>query len=178
MIIMSQPGLSIGALAMHTNTNVPTIRYYEEIGLLPQAQRSTNGRRFYRDADLMRVTFIKRCRDFGFPIEQVKELVNLFEDGDRSCIEVRDMAQRHLDSVRAKLEKIQQLEASLLSFVESCDEACCQGVTRNCTMIEDLSAVDPDGSATRQGGCCAAPPRQNMQFTAVESTTFKQIRRA
>lgn len=100
---MSPSNLTIGALAMHTRTNVPTIRYYEEIGLLPQAQRSANGRRYYRDTDLKRLTFIKRCRDFGFPIEQVRELVKLFEDGDRSCIEVRDLAQVHLDTVRAKL---------------------------------------------------------------------------
>lgn len=157
---MSHPVLAIGALALHTDTNVPTIRYYEEIGLLPQPQRSANGRRYYRDADLTRLTFIKRCRDFGFPIEQVRELVSLFEDGDRSCIEVRDLAQLRLDDVRAKLEKMRQLEASLVSFVESCDAACCKGATKDCAMMQDLSVLEPHRSATRQGGCCAAPPLQ------------------
>ena len=60
--------LTIGALATQARTNVPTIRYYEEIGLLPQAERGSNGHRYYREADLRRLTFIKRCRDFGFPI--------------------------------------------------------------------------------------------------------------
>ncbi|WP_251031424.1 MerR family transcriptional regulator [Paraburkholderia strydomiana] len=78
--VMSQSSLTIGALASETNTNVPTIRYYEEIGLLPHAQRAANGHRYYQDSDLKRLTFIKRCRDFGFPIEQVRELVRLFED--------------------------------------------------------------------------------------------------
>lgn len=174
---MSYSSLTIGALAMHTNTNVPTIRYYEEIGLLPQAQRSANGRRYYRDVDLKRLTFIKRCRDFGFPIERVRELIKLFEDGDRSCIEVRDLAQMHLDTVRAKLEEMRQLEASLVSFVESCDEVCCQGSTRDCNIIEDLSAIEPSMSAARQAGCCTTPRQQKKNVASVESTAFKQVRR-
>ncbi len=154
---MSQSNLTIGVLASQTNTNVPTIRYYEEIGLLPRAQRASNGHRYYRDADLKRLTFIKRCRDFGFPIEQVRELAALFEDGDRACIEVRDMAQSHLNTVREKLKEMRQLEASLAAFVASCDEGCCTGPTRDCAIIEDLSAVEtvlkPAGS-----GCCGSTP--------------------
>ena len=57
---------------------------------------------------MKRLTFIKRCRDFGFPIEQVRELFRLFEDGDRACIEARNLAQTHLDAVRAKLEEMRQ----------------------------------------------------------------------
>lgn len=174
---MSQPSLTIGTLATHTNTNVPTIRYYEEIGLLPQARRSANGRRYYWDADLKRLTFIKRCRDFGFPIEQVRELVKLFEDGDRACIEVRDLAQMHLNTVRGKLEEMRRLEATLVSFVESCDEACCQGSTKNCAIIEDLSAVEPGMSSGRQGGCSTAPLKEMEKVAPVESTAFTQIRR-
>lgn len=174
---MPHSSLTIGALATHTSTNVPTIRYYEEIGLLPQAQRSANGRRYYRDADLKRLSFIKRCRDFGFPIEQVRELVKLFEDGDRSCIEVRDLAQMHLDTVRAKLEEMRQLEAGLASFVESCDEACCQGATRDCAIIVDLSAVEPDISAAHPGGCCITTPHEKKKVVTVGSPAFKQIRR-
>lgn len=174
---MSQPNLTIGTLATHTGTNVPTIRYYEEIGLLPRAQRSANGRRYYRDADLKRLSFIKRCRDFGFPIDQVRELARLFEDGDRACIDVRNLAQTRLDTVRAKLEEMRQLEASLASFVESCDEACCQGATRDCAIIEDLAAVESGISVARQGGCCATSPPQEKKGAPVVATAFKEIRR-
>lgn len=164
---MSQENLTIGVLASQTKTNVPTIRYYEEIGLLPRAQRASNGHRYYRDADLKRLTFIKRCRDFGFPIEQVRELVVLFEDGDRACIEVRDMALIHLNTVRDKLEEMRQLEASLAAFVASCDEDCCTGPTRDCAIIEDLSAIElmlkPAGS-----GCCGSPAVSTLS-TKVES---------
>ena len=138
---MSQ--LTIGMLATQTKTNVPTIRYYEEIGLLPHADRGSNGHRYYRDADLRRLTFIKRCRDFGFPIEQVRELVKLFEDGDRSCLEVREIAQMHLDAVRTRLVEMRQLETSLQSFVASCDDTCCKTFGSN-EAIRELS----DGGST------------------------------
>jgi DNA-binding transcriptional MerR regulator len=147
---MKNGNLSIGTLAERTQCTVPAIRYYEEIGLLPHAARSANGRRYYGDADQKRLLFIKRCRDFGFPIEQVRNLVSVFEDGDRSCVEVRDVAQDHLNAVRAKIAKFRQLEASLVAFVESCDDACSGGTAKDCTIIEDLS------STTSQSGraCC------------------------
>jgi len=142
---MNQSDLTIGALSAKTHCSVPTIRYYEKIGLLPSPGRASNGHRYYRDADLKRLTFIKRCRDFDFPIEQVHELVALFEDGDRACAEVRNMAQARLDQVRAKLAEMRQLEASLASFVSSCDAACGGGLTKDCVIIEDLST--PGGHA-------------------------------
>lgn len=158
---MSQSNLTIGTLASRTSTTVPTIRYYEEIGLLPHAQRAMSGHRNYREDDLIRLTFIKRCRDLGFPIEQVRELVKLFEDGDRSCNEVRDMAQVQLDALRVKLKQMQQLEASLVAFVNNCSEATCgDGTTRNCTIIEDWSAVDSDVSQGAAISCCQASARK------------------
>ncbi|MDB5823424.1 MAG: MerR family transcriptional regulator [Herminiimonas sp.] len=172
---MSQ--LTIGALATQTNTNVPTIRYYEEIGLLPRAHRAANGHRYYNNADLKRLTFIKRCRDLGFPIEQVRELVELFEQGDRSCVEVRDMAQVHLDAVRSRLEEMRQLEASLTAFVASCDEACCKGPTRDCAIIVDLSAVKPTLQAASSASCCEAPSTSSEQAKVAKLFKFSEARR-
>lgn len=175
---MPLPGLTIGALASQTSTNVPTIRYYEEIGLLPKAERAANGHRYYRDGDLKRLGFIRRCRDFGFPIEQVRELVKLFEDGGRACIEVRDLAQTHLDAVRAKLEEMRQLEASLAGFVASCDAACCKGPTRDCTIIEDLAAADAARNAAAQdAACCPAPSKHAKRKTPAKTSAFNEIRR-
>jgi DNA-binding transcriptional MerR regulator len=157
---MPQPHLTIGALASQTSINVPTIRYYEDIGLLPKAERAANGHRYYREADLKRLTFIKRCRDFGFPIEQVRELLGLFEDGNRACVEARDIAQTHLDAVRMKLEEMRQLEASLVGFMDSCDEACCTGTISECAMIEDLSAAERvRRTAGARAGCCSDSQR-------------------
>lgn len=170
---MSQPNLTIGALSAHTGCNVPTIRYYEQIGLLPPPQRASNGRRYYRDADLTRLTFIKRCRDFGFPIEQVRELASLFEDGERPCVEVRDMAQEHLDTVRAKLDALRQLEATLEAFVDRCTAACIGGTTRHCVIIDDLSSAEDKSDNRSSASCCggaasAIPPKRVVTATELK----------
>lgn len=131
--------LTIGRLAQRSGTNPPTIRYYEQIGLLKRADRKDGGHRVYGDADLRRLTFIRRCRDFGFPIEQVRSLVDLLENGDRSCVEARDLAQDNLDAVRAKLKDLQALEASLMQLVNDCEAACVGGPGPDCVILEDLS---------------------------------------
>jgi DNA-binding transcriptional MerR regulator len=143
---MTVPNLPIGTLSSQAGCSIPTIRYYEKIGLLPSPDRASNGHRYYREGDLKRLTFIRRCRDFGFPIEEVRELVDLFEDGDRACLEVRDLAQARLADVRTKLEEMRQLETSLAAFVGTCSAACGGGLTRNCVIIDDLSL--PEGTAT------------------------------
>ena len=88
--------LSIGFVARQTGCTVPTIRYYEEIGLLPPAGRTEAGQRQFDERTIRRLGFIRRCRDFGFSIEQVRELVGLVDASDRPCAEVRDIAATHL----------------------------------------------------------------------------------
>lgn len=131
--------LKIGALAERTGTSTPTVRYYEEIGLLPRASRREGGQRSYGDEDVKRLTFIRRCRDFGFSIEQVRSLVALMQDRKRSCMEARDMAQSHLDVVRVKLEELKALERTIASFVESCDASCAGGPGPDCVILGDLA---------------------------------------
>lgn len=143
------PGLKIGTLAERTGTNAPTIRYYEEIGLLPRADRQDGGQRRYSDEDVKRLTLIRRCREFGFPIEQVRSLVTLAQDPDRSCLEARDLAREHLMAVRTKLRKLKALERSIASFVASCETACAGGPGPDCTILEDLAK--PSGRAKVAG---------------------------
>ena len=145
------PNRSIGVVAQQTGCSVPTIRYYEEIGLLPPGPRTDAGRRVYGDAAIGRLTFIRRCRDFGFSIEQVRELVSLVDQPDRPCLEVRDIAARHLDQVREKLAELQALEASMTQFVNSCDTACAGGTAVDCAILEDLSLP----LAATRAACCA-----------------------
>lgn len=161
---MADLRLTIGALSLQTHCNIPTIRYYEQIGLLPRPNRESNGHRYYREPDLRRLTFIKRCRDFGFPIEQVRELASLYEDGERDCIEVREAAQLHLEQVRAKIAEMRQLETALAEFVCSCDAACVGGPTKDCVIIEDMTTTE--GKAAVRTSCCPAPE------TASAATTF------
>lgn len=132
--------LKIGALAARTGTNAPTIRYYEEIGLLPQPGRREGGQRAYGEDDVKRLTFIRRCRDFGFPIDQVRTLATLVQDRDRSCTEARDLAQQHLTALRTKLVELRALERSIASFVENCDASCAGGPGPDCVILDDLAS--------------------------------------
>jgi DNA-binding transcriptional MerR regulator len=140
------PRLTIGALAKAAGVSTPTIRYYEEIGLLPLAGRSTSGQRTYDRDDVARITFIKRCRDFGFSIDQVRQLAGLSISRDKDCAGVREVARLHLDEVRERLAALKELERSLGSFVAACDSACAGGPGIDCVIFKDLA--DPSN------GCC------------------------
>lgn len=153
--------ISIGLLARQAGCSVPTIRYYEDIGLLPAVPRTEGGRRVYGKETVRRLSFIRRCRDFGFSIEQVRELVGLVDEPSRPCVEVREVAAKHLAQVRDKLAELQALERSMAAFVGSCDTACAGGAAVDCTILEDLASPGDTpllyASAkpnTQAGACC------------------------
>ncbi len=151
---------TIGWLATQTGCSVPTIRYYEEIGLLPAATRREGGHRVYSDADLRRLAFIRRCRDFGFPIVHIRELVGLVGAPERDCTAARDVAQLHLTEVRRKLKEWRALERSLNAFVENCTAQCAGGPAGECVILEDLampSSVACCGSETAPVTNCCGP---------------------
>jgi DNA-binding transcriptional MerR regulator len=144
------PAHSIGAASRQAGCSVPTIRYYEEVGLLPAAARTEGNRRHYDDAAIRRLSFIRRCRDFGFTIGQVRELVGLVDQPGRNCVEVRDVAQAHLASVQKKLAELQLLKASLSAFVGNCNAACVGGPAVDCTILDDLAMPIPAATVS----CC------------------------
>jgi Cu(I)-responsive transcriptional regulator len=150
---------SIGAASRQTGCSVPTIRYYEDVGLLPAAARTEGNQRHYDDAAVRRLAFIRRCRDFGFSIEQVRELVGLVDHPDRDCVEVRDIAQAQLQEVQRKLAELQALQAALSAFVCSCDAACAGGPAADCTILEDLatpaSVAQPAPAPPPARSCCS-----------------------
>lgn len=131
--------LTIGALAKAAGVSAPTIRYYEEIGLIPRASRSPGGQRAYGETDIERLTFIRRCRDFGFSIDQVRLLADLSVSPDRDCTEVGDIARAHLDEVRRKLAELRELEKSLKVFVDRCETLCSGGPGRDCVVFTDIT---------------------------------------
>jgi MerR family copper efflux transcriptional regulator len=134
------PDMRIGVLARLAGTSAPTIRYYEEIGLLPRATRQDGLQRRYGEDDVRRVTFIRRCREFGFSIDHVRELLMLLDDPTRRCTEVRNIAQAQLDSVRIKLVELRKLEAMLVEFVDRCATAC---VGAECVPLARLASRAP-----------------------------------
>lgn len=131
--------MRIGQLAERTGTNTPTIRYYEEIGLLPRPNREHGGQRSYDSDDVKRLTFIRQCREFGFPIGQVRTLATLTQDRERSCLEARDLAREQLVTVRARLAELKALEETIAELVRSCDATCAGGPGPDCIILEELS---------------------------------------
>jgi DNA-binding transcriptional MerR regulator len=130
--------MRIGLLASQTGTTVPTIRYYEEIGLLRPAIRQSGGQRTYDNEDARRLAFIRRCRAFDFPIDEVRSLLSLMQDGGSSCTAARDLAQVQLDKVKRKLAELKALEATFASMVAGCDSQCVGGPAPDCVILDDL----------------------------------------
>jgi DNA-binding transcriptional MerR regulator len=126
--------LRIGTLAERTGTTVPTIRYYEEIGLLRPAARS-GGQRTYDHEDVRRLSFIRRCRDFEFSIPEVRSLLSLVQDR-RSCIEARNLAEGHLVALRRKLAELKALETTIALLVSECDASCAGGPASDCVILQ------------------------------------------
>lgn len=155
--------LAIGDLANRTGLAVSAIRYYEEIGLIPTATRRPSGHRVYSAASQELLTLIRRCRDFGFTLDDTKALASLASSKERDCVEARDLAQSHLDEVRAKLSELKALERSLSAFVTACDEGCAGGPAPECSILRDLGSTDSRlaakpakaaKAAPAKGGCC------------------------
>lgn len=127
--------LSIGQLAKDGGVKVQTIRYYEQIGLIPPAYRTAGNHRQYsmRHVDLLK--FIRHGRALGFSLDEVRELLALREAPDRACGEVDEIAKRHLVDVEEKISQLQGLQAELKSMIKQC----AGGTVSSCRIIEVLS---------------------------------------
>ncbi len=125
---------SIGDLAKATETKVETIRYYERIGLLPEPGRTSGNYRSYSDEHLGRLSFVRRARDLGFSIEQVRALLSLSDLQDRSCATVNAIAREHLEEVERKISDLKKLRSELDALIKKCDH----GTIADCHIIEAL----------------------------------------
>lgn len=132
--------IQIGELARRSGCNVETIRYYERIALLPSPARSAGRYRLYNPAEVRRLAFVRRARELGFTLGEVRALLALSaQDGSEACAEVRQLAAGHLAEVRAKLADLKSMESVLADAVRRCDA----GERAGCPLIEALSAVSP-----------------------------------
>lgn len=113
--------LSIGSLAAEAGVHVQTLRYYEHEGLLTPSARTPGGQRRYADADRRRLHFIRHAREFGFTIDQVRELLELAADPDRSCAEIDAIARRHRDAVQRRIALLTELEQELDRMIRDCE---------------------------------------------------------
>lgn len=136
---MGDAVITIGHLARTTDTKVETIRYYERIGLLPMPERTQGNYRSYTHGHLRRLSFIRRCRDLGFTIEQVRGLLDLAEQRDRSCEAVDVIAREHLGEVERKIADLTALRCELEDLIGRCRNA---GTVAECRIIEALAPAD------------------------------------
>lgn len=112
--------LTIGGLSAASGCKIETIRFYERSGLLPAPPRTGGGHRVYDEDHLRRLTFIRRARELGFTLDDVRALLALADREGGTCAEVRDVTMRHLLDVRAKLADLRRLERVLAATVAGC----------------------------------------------------------
>lgn len=145
---------TIGALSKATACQVETIRFYERIGLLPAPKRSPGGYRLYGGAHVTRLTFIRRARELGFSLDEIRTMLRLADERERPCAEVRVVASAHLHDVRAKIADLREMERVLRATVARC----ARGTGSDCPLIEALSR--PAGASGDPPGVADEPRRR------------------
>ena len=126
---------SIGDLACEASTKVETIRYYEKIGLMPKTARTAGNHRAYSAAHRDRLSFIRHARELGFPLDDIRTLLDLSDSPDAPCAGADEIASRHLVGVRSRIARLQALEAELARMVDDC----CSQTVAGCRVIEVLA---------------------------------------
>jgi DNA-binding transcriptional MerR regulator len=129
--------LTIGELSRRTGVKIPTIRWYEQAGLIEEPGRTAGNQRRYGDADLERLAFIRHARDLGLGIEAIRELIELGGHPERPCADADRIAATHLDNVRARIARLRRLEKELARI------AACKGDTiGECHVLKALADHD------------------------------------
>ncbi len=123
-----------GELAQRSGCNIETVRFYEKHELLPAPPRTAGGHRDYAPEHLKRLTFIRRSRELGFTLDQIRSLLALVDGGAWTCAEVRAMTLRHLDEVRRKIADLQKLAVILEDMAAQCD----RGAVPECPIVDLL----------------------------------------
>ncbi|HEX6999627.1 MAG TPA: heavy metal-responsive transcriptional regulator [Gammaproteobacteria bacterium] len=133
--------MTIGRLATVAGVNIDTVRYYERSGLLPPPRRRSSGYREYGAADVARLRFIRRAKELGFTLEEIRELLALSSDAQGDMQEVKSKAQARLRQVERKIAELQRVRRGLERLIEACPG---RGELRSCPIVAALSD-SPEG---------------------------------
>ena len=148
--------MNIGQAAKFSGVSAKMIRYYEQIGLIPQAIRSDAGYRHYSSSDVHSLRYIRRARDLGFSVEQISELLVLWRDRDRASADVKAMALSHVAGLKAKIAELQAMAQTLEHLADHC-----HGNDRpDCPIIADLA--EPTAAAAAEQ--CSQAPHRTPRF--------------
>lgn len=127
--------MNIGKAAEASGVSAKMIRYYESVGLIPEAARTEAGYRDYSEKDVQHLRFIRRARDLGFSVEQMNELVTLWQDRGRASADVKKLAMAHVAELERKAQKLQEMSRALTHLAEHC-----HGDDRpDCPIINELA---------------------------------------
>jgi len=127
--------LTIGKLSKKADTKVQTVRYYEQIGLMPEPIRSSGNQRLYNENHLKRLLFIRHSRDLGFHLEAIRDLLTLADDPRHTCAEADAIARVHLKEVESRIHRLEVLRIELERMIKQCDGE----IIADCRIIEVLS---------------------------------------
>lgn len=137
--------MNIGQAAKASGVSAKMIRYYESTGLIRPPDRSEAGYRHFSDADVHALRFVRRARDLGFTVEQIGELLALWQDRSRKSGDVKKVAMRHVVALKRKIEELECMAATLTKLA-----SCCHGDERpDCPILEDLSSAEVAISKTK-----------------------------
>lgn len=125
----------IGEVSRKTDVHIETIRYYERIGIMPVPRRSVGKQRLYDEAQIKRLNFIKRSRELGFSLNEIRSLMALNDDDKLTCSEVHSLTIDHLKHVRGKIARLRDIQTTLENMAEQCS----RGNVPECPIIETLS---------------------------------------
>ena len=132
--ITKKRGYQIGKISRMTGVNIETIRYYERIDIMPEPDRTPGGTRQYNHEQLKRLFFIKRSRELGFSIEEIRALLAMVDSREYSCADIHQMTVAHLSEVQSKIADLKKLEKALKQMAAECS----RGDVPECPIVETL----------------------------------------
>ncbi len=139
--ITASRAMSIGELSRDTGVNIETIRYYERIDVMPKPARTDGGHRAYDSIQLKRLAFIKRSRELGFSLNEIRALLDLVDAGAYTCSEVHNMTVEHLANVKRKIADLRRMERVLKQMAAECS----RGDVPDCPIMDALFDVHTKG---------------------------------
>ena len=144
---MNDVSMNIGEAAKASGVSAKMVRYYEEIGLIPKARRTLSGYRTYSPGDVHSLRFIKQARNLGFSIEQIEQLLALWQDRRRPSRKVKELAHAHIEELEARIREMRDMKRTLETLVKQC-----HGDDRpDCPILEGLEKALPVGGTAKSG---------------------------
>jgi len=145
---MNDVSMNIGEAAKASGVSAKMVRYYEEIGLIPKARRTLSGYRTYSASEVHSLRFIRQARNLGFSIEQITQLLALWQDRRRPSRKVKELAHVHIEELEARIREMRDMKRTLENLVKQC-----HGDDRpDCPILEGLEKALPVNGSAKSGG--------------------------